>query len=121
MSSIEKLQKLAKAQQKRSSKQSFKKVGVYLGVEPKEHFSKKKDVEGNSIKDKSGNDVREEKSDGWTYTFNEVGTSKVIKIVLSNHVNVQMLQAYIINGLGYEIRSGNMIFIDEEGKIGLYQ
>ena len=34
------------------------------------------------MKDENGKDLRSDKSDGYTYTFTEFGTAKVVKIVL---------------------------------------
>lgn len=121
MNNLEKLQKLAKVQQKRSSKQAFKKVGIYLGVEPSEYFAKKKDADGNNVTDEAGHAVREEVASGFLYTFSEVGTSKLLKVVVSKRIDVKMLSAYVVAGEGYNIASGNLIFLDTKGKVGLYK
>ena len=53
-----------------------------VGVKPTEHFPKLKDSEGNKVKDENGKDKRSDVSDGWTYTFAEFGTAKVVKVVI---------------------------------------
>lgn len=118
---LNKLAGEAKAAKKENRKQIFRKVVVYLDADAKEHFAKKYDAQGKALKDEKGNDLREEVSDGWTYTFSEVGTSKVVKVVYPKKVKLDMMKAYVVSGFGYNIVSGNMIFIDERGKIVLYQ
>ena len=54
-------------------------VVVNVGVEPKEHFPKLKNADGSNMKDENGKDLRSDKSDGYTYTFTEFGTAKVVK------------------------------------------
>ena len=98
-------------------------VGVYLGTEPTEHFPKLLDSNGNKLQEeKNGRkvDKRSETSDGWTYTFAEFSTCKTIKIVLSKRVNVQLMGAYMLGGLGYDIKSGNMYFIEKDTTISNY-
>ena len=58
-------------------------------------------------------DKRSETSDGWTYTFAEFSTCKTIKIVLPKRLNVQLMGAYKLGGLGYDIKAGNMYFIEK--------
>ena len=98
-------------------------VGIYLGTEPVEHFPKMLDSNGSKVQEeKNGRkvDKRSETSDGWTYTFAEFATCKTIKIVLSKRVNVQLMGAYMLGGLGYDIKSGNMYFIEKDTTISNY-
>lgn len=95
-------------------------VGVYLGVEPKIHYPKLKDSDGNKVKDDKGNDMRSEVSDGWTYTFSEFGSSKQIKVVLNKQINFKLLTAYLISGKGYDIKSGGMYFLEIDTKVSNY-
>lgn len=95
-------------------------VAVYLGVKHKEHFPKMKDENGNKIKDENGRDRRSKHSDGYTHTLSEVGTSKVVKIVLPKSYNLELMGAYKISGKGYDISSGNMIFIEKDGSIAKF-
>lgn len=90
---------------------------VYLGVEPKQYFPKIKDNFGNNIKDIDGKDKRAEESSGFIYTFSEFQTSKVVKIVLENKLNLSLLKAYYVAGFGYDINKANLIFIERDGKI----
>ena len=102
-------------------KQLLKKVVVYLKADAKPHFPKKRDADGNVVKDEKGHEVRETVSDGFSYTFSEFGKSKVVKVVYPAKLKLGMLQAYVVSGLGYDIPSGNLIFIDEGSKIALYK
>lgn len=123
-SQIEKLKQLQtqlKENAGQSNLDSFENlVGIYLGVEPKIHYPKVKDNEGNKVKDDKGNDIRSEVSDGWTYTFSEFGTSKQIKVVLNKQINFKLLTAYSISGKGYDIKSGGMYFLEVDTKVANY-
>lgn len=118
---VSKLSAVAEQEKKRSSKQILSAIVVYLGTDATQHFPKVKDAQGKTVKDDSGSDLRSETSDGWTYTFSEVGTSKVVKVVYPKKLDVTMLTAYQVSGFGYSIASGNMLYIDEAVKISLYQ
>lgn len=83
-------------------------VVAYLGVEPREHFPKLETGERSKV------------SDGWTFTFSEIGTSKIVKIVLKNKVSPDLLSVYQLAGMGYDIKQSSMIFIDEDTKIATY-
>lgn len=118
---LKSLQKSANAQTKKSNMSSFADiVGVYLGTEPKEHYPKLLDESGNKIKDENGSDKRSEKQDGWTYTFAEFGTCKKVQIVLKDKYDIKIMTAYTLSGLGYDIKSANMIFIQDETSIKNY-
>lgn len=119
-STLDKLNAMAK-DGRSSNKQAFKRVVIKLGVKPVKHFPKMKDKTGKTMKDESGNDLRSETSDGYTYTFSDFETSQVVKVVLDKLYDIKVMNAYLISGLGYDIRSGNMIFIDEDVKITEYK
>ncbi len=119
-STLDKLNAMAKDGHS-SNKQAFKRVVIKLGVKPVKHFPKMKDKTGKTMKDESGNDLRSETSDGYTYTFSDFETSQVVKVVLDKLYDIKVMNAYLISGLGYDIRSGNMIFIDEDVKITEYK
>lgn len=119
-STLDKLNAMAKDSHS-SNKQAFKRVVIKLGVKPVKHFPKLKDKSGKTMKDDSGNDMRSETSDGYTYTFSDFETSQVVKVVLDKLYDIKVMNAYLISGLGYDIRSGNMIFIDEDVKITEYK
>lgn len=120
---ISKLEQLAKLQQQRQSRQSFQKVVVYLGAEAREHFAKKRDSQGQVLKDDSGNDLREDTPDGVTLSFSEVGTSSLVKVVYpSNQApDLKMMGAYVVSGMGFNINSANMLFLDQKVKISEYK
>ena len=116
-STLEKLSQLA-GKQHSSNKQAFNGlIVIKLGVKPIKHFPKVKGKDGKTVKDADGNDMRSEKSDGYTYTFSDFETSQVVKVVLNKLYDIKVMNAYVVSGLGYDIRSGNMIFIDENAKI----
>lgn len=93
-------------------------IVVYLGAEPKKYYPKVK--ENGLVVKENGRDKRSEKSSGYLYTFSEVISSKVVKVVLPNELNVQMLGVFKISGLGYSISSANLVFIGADGKIENY-
>lgn len=118
-STLDKLNALAK--QDRGNKQAFKNIVIKLGVKPVQHFPKLRDKDGKAIKDEDGNDRRSENSDGYTYTFSDFETSRIVKVVLNKLYDVKPMEAYIVSGLGYDIKSGNMLFIDEDAKLMAYK
>ena len=127
LSQLQKLQALQaqnKAKAKTSSMTKLENiVGVYLGTEPGEQFPKLLDANGNKIQEeKNGRklDKRSETSDGWTYTFAEFNTCKKVQIVLEKRINLQLMTAYNLGGLGYDIKSGNMYFIEKDTTITNY-
>lgn len=121
---LQALQTSSKAQKQASNMIRFDNlVGVYLGTEPTEHFPKLLDSNGNKIQEEQNGrkvDKRSETPDGWTYTFAEFGTCKMIKIVLPQKVEVKLMSAYTLSGMGYDIKSGNMFFIEKESEIKNY-
>lgn len=94
-------------------------VGVYVGTPSREHFPKLKDENGKVIKDDKGRDQRSDTSDGYTHVFSEFGTSKMIQIVLPKEYQLQLMGAYKLGGLGYDIK-GSMFFIEKDGTISNY-
>lgn len=124
MSSIEKLRELQAKQKNQAQTSNMTDfnglVVIHVGVEPTEHFPKLKDSDGNKIKDEKGADKRSEVSDGWTYTFTQFGTAKTVKIVLAKRINPALLGAFQVGGKGYDIKSGNLIFIEKDGTIANY-
>ena len=119
------LGKLQRLQEQRQSQKSNLTrfdglVVVNVGVKPTEHFPKLKDSEGNKVKDENGKDKRSDVSDGWTYTFAEFGTAKMVKVVIPKLYELELLQPYQVSGYGYDIRNAGMVFIDSEGELNLY-
>lgn len=122
MSQIEQLKELQEKQrvQKNNLTLFQSLICVNVGVQPTQHFPKLKDDFGNKVKDESGKDKRSENPDGWTYTFSEFGSGKTIKVVVAEQLELELLTAYKVSGLGYDIKSANMIFIDTRGRIDNY-
>lgn len=89
-----------------SSKMSFNQLRcVYLDAPKKAHYPKLSDGS------------RGKESDGISCTFSELGSSRKITVVVPQDVNLDLMGVYIISGLGYDIRSANLVFIDEAGKV----
>ena len=103
----ETLQKLVSATAKpASAKKEFDQLYlIYLGAPSKSHFPK---LEGGK---------RSEESDGTSFTFSELGSSKKVTVVYAGDLEPELLEMYLVSGLGYDIRSSNFIFIDENSKI----
>ncbi|HFU4190516.1 TPA: hypothetical protein ACGO8C_002056 [Streptococcus suis] len=92
-------------------------VAVYLGVDAKIHYPKMLDSNGNKIKETVNGrtqDKRSETSDGWTHSFNELGTGKIIQVVLKNKEDLKLFGLYSVSGLGYDVKAGNMFFVEKE-------
>ena len=94
------LQEENKAKSQKANMTAFNNlIGVYVGTPAREHFPK--------IKDEN------------THTFSEFGTSKMIQIVLPKEYNLQLMSAYKLSGLGYDIK-GSMFYIEQNGTISSY-
>lgn len=94
---------------------------TYLGVPEKEHFPKLRNADGSKKLDAEGHQMRSEKPDGWSYTFSEIGTSKLVMVVLRGKIDLEWFGVYKVVGLGYNLRSANMIFLDQATKIGVFE
>lgn len=91
-----------------------------VGAPVREHFPKVKLADGSIKKDADGNDVRSEKSDGYLFTFTQFGTATKVMAVLPKNYSLELLAAYKVSGLGYQMRNANMIYIDENVSITTY-
>lgn len=121
MSQLEKLKALQESKNKTANLTLFNNVVVIdVGIKPTQHFPKLKDNLGNKIKDENGKDKRSETSDGYTYSFVEFATGKMVKIVLPEERKFELLGSYKVVGFGYDIKSANMIFIEQKGQIAEY-
>ena len=125
MANIEQLNKiraLEKSGSTSSNKTIFENLRVcYLDSPVKEHFPKVLNADGTKKKDENGNDLRSDRADGFIFTFSEIGTSQVVKVVLQKKYKLELDQFYSVGGKGYRIRSGNLIFIDEAGSISAFK
>lgn len=119
-STLDKLSKLA-GKKTTSNKQMFKRIVVKLGTSPVEHFPKLKDKDGKTIKDEDGNDKRSSKPDGFMFTFSDFQTSRMVKVILDKKYDVKVMQAYVVSGLGYDIRGGGLMYLDENTEIRNYE
>ena len=114
------MQEESKAKAKTSNMTAFNDlIGVYVGAPAREHFPKLKDTNGKVVKDEKGRDQRSDTSDGYTHVFSEFGTSKMIQIILPKKYDLQLMTAYKLSGLGYDIK-GSMFFIEQDTSISNY-
>lgn len=124
MSTMEKLKQLqsqAKAKTTQSNMTKFDSVVVvHVGVEVKPHYPKLKNELGQNVKDERGQDKRAKESDGYTYTFVEFATAKIVKIVLKKLYNFEPLKVFEVGGEGYDIKQANLIFIEKNTTIKEY-
>lgn len=119
-STLNKLANLANSDDE-GNRQAFKNVVIKLGVKPVQHFPKMKGKDGKTLKDEDGNDLRSKNSDGYTYTFSDFKTSKVVKVILDKFYDIKPMTSWLVSGYGYDIRSGNMIFIDRDVHLSEYK
>ena len=120
MVSKEYLQNLLRKQgtKNKGNKSQLQTVAIYLGSKPREHYANLKDSSGKNVTDpKTGKPLKEEISDGDTYTFSEIGTSKMVKVVYVSGLILEVGALYKVTGLGYDMRNSNMLLIDEDGDI----
>ena len=61
--------------------------------------------------------MKSDESDGDTYTFSEIGTSKMVKVVYASGLMLEVGTLYNVVGLGYDMRNSNMLLIDEDSSI----
>ena len=116
------LQEQNKAKSQKSNMTAFNElVGIYVGTPIRPHYPKLRDENGKVIKDEKGRDKRSDENDGYTHVFAEFGTAKMIQIVLPKEYNLSITTAYALSGLGYDISSSNMFFIEKDGTIANYQ
>lgn len=122
LSQLEKLKALQESKSKTANLSLFNNLVVIdVGIKPTQHFPKLKDEFGNKVKDENGKDKRSETSDGYTYTFTEFGTGKMVKVVLPQEQKIDLLGSYVVVGFGYDIKQANMIFIEQKAKIAEYR
>lgn len=124
MSKIEKLkQELAGKKASSSNKTLFNGLIVtYLGKEPKDFYPKVKGADGKAVKGPDGKDLREATQTGVQWTFSELLTNRVVMLVLplDKKINPEIMDVYKVAGLGYDMSSSNMLFIDEKGQAVAY-
>ncbi|MDT2939031.1 hypothetical protein [Lactococcus lactis] len=122
MSQLEKLKALQESKSKTANLSLFNNLVVIdVGIKATQHFPKLKDDLGNKIKDENGKDKRSDVSDGYTYSFTEFTTGKMVKIVLPEEQKFELLGSYKVVGFGYDIKSANMIFIEQKAQIAEYR
>lgn len=121
LTQLQRLKAMQMSESKGSSMTEFSNVVViYTGIEPKPHFPKKLDSQGNKItEEKNGRkiDVRSEESDGFTYTFTEASTCKKVQVVVKNKIAVEALGIYEVGGLGWDLKKSNFIFLEKDTTI----
>lgn len=103
---------------KSDNRKSFDELLVIsVGAEfNKPYYPTAVDEFGNKLKDENGNLVKSDIKH-YIHAFSELGTSKMVKLVTSDVIDIKMFKVYRITGRGYDINSANMLFIDLGGKI----
>ena len=92
------------------SKLQLESVVMHFGVKPKSYHANLKDSNGKNIKDpQAGNAMKEEVSDGDLYTFSEIGTSKMVKVVYLSELLLEIGTLYHVSCLGYDMRKSNIL------------
>lgn len=121
ISQIDKLKSLVAQGVKANSKMSFNNLVIcYLGVKPKLHYPKLKNADGGNKLDASGQVVKSDKPDGYVYTFSEFATCNKVMVILNKKLEFGLMKAYSLSGLGYQMRSSNLIYIDEQVNVANY-
>ena len=121
MTQLERLQKLVNQPSKSNNMTAFNGlVVVNVGCQPKEHFPKLQDKNGKKIVDSTGYVQHAKYRDGWMYTFSQFNTAKMVKVILPQQIELDLLQPYQISGLGYDIRNANIIYLEKDIKISKY-
>jgi hypothetical protein len=124
MSQLQKLQQLAEMQKNKNTNTltMFKDlVCINVGIPSKPYFPKLKDEHGNKLKDDKGNDLRSERATGTQISLVEFGTGKKVTAVFTKNFDLELLKAYKISGAGYDIKSGNMYFLEKDCAIANYE
>lgn len=118
LTQLQRLKAMQTNEAKTSSMNAFSNIVViYTGIEPKPHYPKKVDSQGNKIQEeKNGRkvDVRSDESDGFTYTFTEASTCKKVQVVVKNKIAVEALGIYEVGGLGWDLKQSNFIFLEKD-------
>ena len=122
---LSQFQKIAKeaatAKKVETNKEKIEVKAIKLVPEPTEHFPYKCDELGNKVKDDRGRFIREEKRDGYLYTMNDVQTCNKVMFLLPELKQFEIGKIYEVSGLGYIMKQSNMLYIDEDVTIKLYQ
>ena len=122
---LSQFQKIAKeaatAKKVETNKERIEVRAIKLVPEPTEHFPYKRDELGNKVKDDRGRFIREEKRDGYLYTMNDVQTCNKVMFLLHELKQFEIGKSYEVTGLGYIMKQSNMLYIDEDVTIQLYQ
>ena len=95
----------ARAKTQAGNMTEFKNIEcIYLGAKTTPYFPKLED--GTKSKTQAG----------WTLIFSELGTSKIVKYVYKTDKDAPRLvdgQIYLVSGLGYDLRSSMLIYIEK--------
>lgn len=122
---LSQFQKIAKeaatAKKVETNKEKIEVRAIKLVPEPTEHFPYKRDELGNKFKDDRGRFIREEKRDGYLYTMNDVQTCNKVMFLLPELKQFEIGKIYEVTGLGYIMKQSNMLYIDEDVTVQLYQ
>lgn len=98
---------------KDDNKQDLELVVSWVGVENKPFYAKMRDEAGNVLKDERGNVKRAKEQTGWTATFVEFGTAKVVRVVLPKNYSFEPVMLIKITGRGYDFKRERSFYVDE--------
>lgn len=122
---LSQFQKIAKeaetAKKVETNKEKIEVRAIKLVPKPTEHFPYKRDELGNKVKDDRGRFIREEKKDGYLYTMSDVDTCNKVMFLLPELKKFEIGKIYEVTGLGYIMKQNNMLYIDEDVTVQLYQ
>lgn len=116
---LEALKARAKAQSSKGSKTYFPLFDVkYTGASVDEHHPYKKDADGNFVLKADGSkDRNDDVVDGYVTHFSQPYTDYKVMVVFPKEYKFDFYGDYQVGGLGYRMRSANMIYIDEDVKV----
>ncbi|WP_341932063.1 hypothetical protein [Streptococcus pluranimalium] len=90
-------------------------IATSIGVVPTKHFPYLRDSNGKKIpvENRPNRYKRSLESDGFSHTFCELGTCRKVVVLLPDLQDFELLQPFQITGLGYDMSSSNMLYLDE--------
>lgn len=121
MSQLDKLKQLADAQKNKKSnlKTISNLVCINVGIPPKPYYKKVKDADGKDVI-VDGKPKRETYSSGTQISLVEFGTGKKVLAVFPKSYDLQLLQAYLVSGDGFDIKAGGLYFLEKNCTIANY-
>lgn len=98
---------------KDDNKQDLELVVTWVGIDTKPYYAKLRDETGNVIKDDKGNVQRSKHRTGWTATFVQFGTGKIVRVVFEKNYSFEPAVLIKITGRGYDFKKERSYYLDE--------